>query len=87
MRNGDQVETPLGMGRVIEVRSTTPSGVIVLVEIMPGGFGRGYSEVFGLDEINVVSPDVTGVGRGSKTDPQDHHLSERPDARANRASS
>jgi len=87
VRNGDQVETPVGVGRVIEVRST-PSGVVVLVEIMPGGFGRGDSDVFGLDEVNVVSPDVTGVGRGPEIGSRDHHLSgDEENARANRASS
>ena len=49
-KNDDKVETPLGVGRISEIRNT-PSGTIFLVVIQEGGFGRGYSDVFRLDEI------------------------------------
>lgn len=46
----DKVETHLGVGRVVEVRCTAGEWVY-LVEIQPGGFGRGLCDVFIADEM------------------------------------
>jgi len=50
---GDEVETVMGNGIITEIRSMK-DGIVLLVEIQPGGFGRGYSDVFSLDEIELI---------------------------------
>lgn len=54
MKTDDQVETVMGIGRISEIRRT-PSGTIVLVVLKEGGFGRGYSDVFSLEEIQPLN--------------------------------
>jgi hypothetical protein len=48
-----EVATVLGNGIVKEIR-TTKTGVVFLIELKPGGFGRGYSDVFERDEIELA---------------------------------
>ena len=44
------VETPIGVGLVREIRHQC-GDTFVLVQLMPGGFGRGYCDVFLLEEV------------------------------------
>lgn len=54
---GDIVETVVGVGRIAEVRDTHAE-TIYLITITEGGFGRGYSDVFGLDEFELFEEDI-----------------------------
>lgn len=54
MKENDRVETVLGAGRIQEIRNT-PSGVILLVVLKEGGFGRGYTDVFSPDEVELTT--------------------------------
>lgn len=50
---GQKVMTILGAGTIVEIRHME-YGDRFLVELQSGGFGRGYSDVFDIDEITEI---------------------------------